>query len=133
MREGAGIFFTDGEHVLLLKKGNEWELPGGGLKKDESKLQTAQREAKEECGYLKGKKIYKYEEENWTLFFYKVKKPFECKISEEHEDYKWILISELKNKKLHKKLKKNLEKYIIIIENNFKNLSFKKWININKG
>ena len=49
MKKSAGIFYTDGKQVLLLKKRkgkskNSWGLPGGGIEKGESALDAAKRE-----------------------------------------------------------------------------------------
>jgi 8-oxo-dGTP pyrophosphatase MutT (NUDIX family) len=44
---------TDGENVLLVRHTygkREWDLPGGGIKRDERPLEAAQREIEEELG-----------------------------------------------------------------------------------
>ena len=50
--KGAGIFFTDGKKVLLLKRSGKgdnegtWGLPGGKIEGNESAIDAATREAK---------------------------------------------------------------------------------------
>lgn len=44
---------TDGESVLLVRHTygkHEWDLPGGGIKRDERPLEAARREIEEELG-----------------------------------------------------------------------------------
>ena len=114
----AGIFFTDGESVLLLKRKppcshpNTWGLPGGHAESDETALETAKREAEEECGRIEGKKIGKLEQDKWTVFFYEVKKPFHCDLSSEHNAWRWINFKHLSEYKLHPEFKKQYRKYI---------------------
>jgi 8-oxo-dGTP pyrophosphatase MutT (NUDIX family) len=53
--DGAGIVYYDGERVLLLKKGNgKWGFVGGKPVEEETPLQTAMRESKEEIGSVQG-------------------------------------------------------------------------------
>lgn len=138
MKKAAGIFYTDGEKVLLLKKRkgsdkNTWGLPGGGVEKGESALDAAKRESREETGKFEGKNFGKVRElertldgrrseisHNWTTFFYKVKKTFKCKLSKEHSDWRWFDLNGIKKVKLHPKLKKYLNKHIKVVEKEFK-------------
>ena len=109
----AGIFFTDGEQVLLLKKPDgKWGLPGGHAKEGESPIQTAIRESKEECGKVKGTRFGSIKTGDWTSFFYKVNKPFKCKLSKEHTDWAWTPFEKMKDMKLHRRLKKSLSRHI---------------------
>lgn len=113
----AGIFFTDGKKVLILKRSpssnnsNTWCLPGGHGKKGETPIQTAEREAREECGKVKGKQFDEIDGK-WTLFFYKVKKTFKCKLNHEHTEWKWVDFGDLKNFKLHPSLANDIDKYV---------------------
>ena len=122
----AGIFFTTGNKVLLLKRtvvcGNPftWGLPGGHAKEGETPIETANREAKEEIGKVLGKRFGEKTEGNWTCFFYKVAEEFECDLNEEHSDYEWIPFHKLKKYKLHPKLKKVIKKYVNIVEKYFR-------------
>ena len=135
MNKGAGIFFTDGQKVLLLKRSEKgknygtWCLPGGHIEKGESPIEAAKRESKEECGKVKGIEFDSNKEQNWTTFFFKINKPFSCKMSAEHSNYKWADISELEKIKLHPKLKKNINQYLKIIKKHFSN--FKNWLELN--
>ncbi len=144
MKKSAGIFYTDGKQVLLLKKRkgkskNSWGLPGGGIEKGESALDAAKRESREEIGKWEGRNFGKVRElertsdgrrseisHNWTTFFYKVEKPFKCRLSKEHSKWDWFDLDGLKKIKLHPKLKKYLKKHLKVVEKEFK-------INIKEG
>jgi 8-oxo-dGTP pyrophosphatase MutT (NUDIX family) len=139
-RKGAGIFFTNGKKVLLLKRsskgdnGGTWGLPGGKVEDGESEIDAAVRECKEECGKVKGSRFESLKEIDnkhyWTTFFFKVDKPFSCKLSDEHTDWDWFNFDDLNNLKLHPKLKENLDRHIKIAKN--KNYSFKEWLKFYK-
>ena len=136
-RSGAGIFFTDGKSVLLLKraeKGDEkgtWGLPGGKAEEGESSIGTARREAMEECGHSEGQRFDKSEEKDghfhWTTFFHQVRKPFKCTLSDEHSDWKWIPFEDLDQYDLHPKFKENVDRYLDIIDRRL-GTSFKEWL-----
>jgi len=121
----AGIFFTTGNKVLLLKRtvvcGNPFTygLPGGHAQEGETPLETAHREAVEEIGKVVGKRFGEKKEGNWTCFFYKVAEPFPCELNEEHSEYAWIPFHKLKKYKLHPKFKKVALKYIDFVESNY--------------
>lgn len=137
---GAGIFFTDGKKVLLLKRAEKgdhfgkWGLPGGKIEDKESAIDAAIREAKEECGRVKGERFDDLEEKDglhkWTTFFFKIKKPFKCKLSDEHTEYKWVKISDLKKLDLHPALKRNLKRHISVMKNSASKglIGFKEWV-----
>lgn len=135
--EGAGIFFTDGQSVLLLKRPangknpNSWCLPGGKAKIGESALETARREAREECGRVEGEQFAKDEHHignfHWTSYFFKIEKPFNCNINQEHVDWQWFELKMLNNLHLHPELKHKLPTYLKIVRKEFSN-SFNEWI-----
>ncbi|MCF7830547.1 NUDIX domain-containing protein [Candidatus Gracilibacteria bacterium] len=53
LRKVSAIIVEKDEKVLIVKKPREnhaWQFPQGGREKDESVLEAAQREIKEECG-----------------------------------------------------------------------------------
>lgn len=137
---GAGIFFTDGEKVLLLKRSEKgdnkgtWGLPGGKIEPGESAIDAARREAKEECGKLEGQRFDYLEEKdglhNWTTFFFKINKPFKCKLSNEHTDSAWVDLDKLNNYKLHPKLKQHLNRHLNVVNKKLSKISFKEWINL---
>lgn len=117
---GACIFYTDGERVLLLKRSpnaekdpDVWGLPAGHAHEGETPLQTAQRESREEIGSVKGKRIGMMSQRNkWITFFYKVAKPFQAKLNEEHTEFSWVRFDELKEYHLHPLLKRQIQKFI---------------------
>jgi 8-oxo-dGTP pyrophosphatase MutT (NUDIX family) len=142
-RGGAGIFFTDGDKVLLLKRSKKgdncgsWGLPGGKIEEGESPIDAALREAKEECGKVLGQRFEDAKETDglheWTTFFFKVKRPFECELSDEHTDYKWADIKSLDKYELHPKLKENLGRYLNLLKRSSRKglVSFKEWMSFN--
>jgi 8-oxo-dGTP pyrophosphatase MutT (NUDIX family) len=96
-KRAAGIFFTDGAKVLLLKRseegdhGNTWALPGGKAKDGETEIGTAIRETKEETG-LESIPGYRFDslssqngQQKFTGFLYKVPEAFDVTISKEHK------------------------------------------------
>ncbi len=105
---GAGIIFYDGEKVLLLKKPNKkWGFVGGKPIEEETPLETAKREAKEEIGVLKGdnkKEItIKIRGNTYYTYIFKVKEPFQdIKLSDEHIDFSWVKVENLEKLKLSK-------------------------------
>lgn len=140
--KGAGIVFTDGEKILLLKRAEKgdnkgtWCLPGGKVEEGEAFIDAARRESKEECGRVEGKRFEDSKEvdgnHTWMSFFFQIKKPFNCKLSEEHSDWKWVEINKLDKINLHPKLEENIERYVNIISKHFnKKLNFKEWIQFN--
>ncbi|MCK9458592.1 MAG: NUDIX hydrolase [Proteobacteria bacterium] len=124
-KPAAGIFFTDGRAVLMLKRRppgsnpNTWGLPGGHSEGEETPLMAAQREAREECGKMTGKKFGVLTSGAWTCFFYQVPKTFRCEISEEHDAWEWVKFEELKHLQLHPQFKKQMQRYIAFVKRHF--------------
>lgn len=137
-KSGAGIFFTDGSKVLLLKRSEKgdgygtWGLPGGKAEQGESAIDTARRESKEECGKVKGRRFDELEERDglhkWTTFFFKIEKPFKCRLSDEHTEYKWFKLDELDEIKLHPKLKSNIDRHVKVVRKHLGRRSFSEWL-----
>lgn len=123
--KAAGILFTDGKSILLLK-GEDWELPGGKAKIGENSKQNAQRESREECGKVTGEEIDKFVFKDFTIFVYKVNKPFTCRLSKEHKDWKWVKISNIKQYKLREELNRQLPGILKTMHE----LNFKEWLEI---
>jgi len=141
-KKGAGIFFTDGERVLLLKRsdkgdnGGSWGLPGGKSEQGETDIGTAIREVKEECGTMQGTRFDSLEEKsgnhNWKTFFYKILNSFDCKLSDEHTSYRWVPFDGLEALNLHPKLQNNLDRHLSVVRKHFSKLkSFKEWLGDN--
>ena len=139
---GAGIIFTDGHKILLLRRsdGDEhekgtWGIPGGKAKPGELAIDAAVRESKEECGNFEGQRIAKFEEPDnsfmWTTFMYRVKKPFKCQLSDEHDNWKWFKLDEIEDQTLHSKFKIKLPRYLKIIKVKFHQPpTFKEWLEL---
>lgn len=139
MNRGAGILFTDGKKILLLKRapddqdGNTWGIPGGGAHENETQHQTAVRETQEECGIKKipGTKFdifeQKYPTFQWTTFLYAVSAQFELKtLSKEHTNWFWFDLETIKDADLHPKLRPQIESYVKSIRKEF-GKKFEEW------
>ncbi len=121
MKSGAGIFYTDNLHVLLLCRKNGrykdmWCLPGGKLEPGETEIEAARRESMEECGKCEGV-VFDHLSSmtgdfKWTTFFFKVDSLFDCMLNHEHYDWKWVPIAEIKNYCLIPQLSKNLSLHL---------------------
>jgi 8-oxo-dGTP pyrophosphatase MutT (NUDIX family) len=124
--KGAGILYTDGKKVLLLRRskhvGNKytWDFPGGKIKKDEGYFKAAKRESIEEIGLFKGKKVYKFDD-LFIVFMVRVKKPFEVTLNKEHDVAIWVDLDKVKNYYLHPGLVDNWEHYYKTIKYIFSN------------
>lgn len=116
MKRSAGIFYTDGSKFLILLRNSKnkiWSIPGGKQEKDENCWDTACRETKEEIGKLpEGIEIGKFPDffknNYFVTFVILVEKQFDCTLSEEHLDYKWIKFDEIDNYNLHERLHKKI-------------------------
>ena len=139
MKQGAGILFTDGDKILLLRRapddqdGDTWGLPGGGSHDEEKPHDTAVRETKEECGISKipGTQFdifdQKYPTFHWTTFLYAVTAQFKPKqLSQEHTDWQWFDLKSIKEVNLHPKLRPQIESYVKSIRKKFGE-KFEEW------
>jgi 8-oxo-dGTP pyrophosphatase MutT (NUDIX family) len=138
-KKGAGILFTDGENVLLLKRArygaadhvDTWGIPGGKAKEGESALATAKRETKEEAGQVQGERFAQFDEQDghhkFVVFLFKVAKPFDVTISKEHSESQWVPFDQLKGLDLHPQFKKHLPYYMKAIKKKFPH-SFQEWL-----
>lgn len=133
MQKSAGMLFTDGKSILLLKRTGEckhsgtWAFPGGHGKSGETEITTAIRETKEETGLksIPGQRIDRFPSEDFTTFLYKVDEKFDCTLSKEHSDWSWVPFDDLHNKKLHPKVKENMNKFLKSIRR--KTWTFEEW------
>ena len=130
---GAGILYTDGKKILLLYRSVNtrahpftWAPTGGGIEKGENYLQTAERESKEEIGILKGRKIAEFVNDPFIMYVYKVGKPFEVKLNDEHTKSEWVSLDKVNSYKLHPNFKKEWPKYLKAIQKS--NSSFSEWL-----
>lgn len=136
-KKAAGIFFTDGQSVLLLKRSDEgdhgstWGLPGGKSKDGETEIGTAIRETKEETGLstIPGFRFDSLSSQNghqkFTAFLYRVPNQFNVNLSHEHTDWDWIPLDELSSVDLHPKFKENVPRYVRAIRKTIH--SFQEW------
>ena len=137
---GAGVFFTDGKSVLLLRRkepsehAGKWGLPGGKSEKGETSLNTAHREAREECGLdrIPGTRFASFEEQDgrhrFFVYCYSVDAPFKCRISKEHDQFEWVPLSELSKYPLHPRLTKQIPAYRKAVARRFPPKKFTEWL-----
>jgi len=102
-----------GEYAIILNSKNEflmlqfnepvntWHFAGGRLDEGEEAIEGLIREVKEEVNLeiydLKPifTKIFTEEKKYGVFFIAKVKEPYEVKISDEHQNFKWFKKSDL--------------------------------------
>jgi 8-oxo-dGTP pyrophosphatase MutT (NUDIX family) len=141
---GAGILFTDGESILLLRRSDgardergQWGIPGGRTEQGETPIDTARRETKEEAGHVEGQRFAQFDEKDgkhsFTVFLYAVNKPFKVELSEEHDQAEWIPIDDLRKYNLHKEFDKNLPYYLKAINRHYGKNSFAEWMKLKKA
>lgn len=140
LKKAAGIIFTDGRSILLMKRAGEgehigkWALPGGKAKDGETEIGTAVREVKEETGlpsipgYRFDSMMQKSGTKKFTTFFYRVPEPFDVTLSKEHSDYEWVNFDEITDLELHPKFKASLPEYLRTIRK--KTSTFHEWLNL---
>jgi 8-oxo-dGTP pyrophosphatase MutT (NUDIX family) len=138
MSQAAGILFTDGKKMLLLKRSNNcdepntWGLPFGGGRKGESPIETAIRETKEEIGIktIPGKQITSVQRKiggkRYTVFVYRVDKPFGVRLSKEHSGSKWASLGSIRGMNLHPQFRDSLDLYLRAIRKGASN--FAEWV-----
>ena len=126
---GGGILFTNGKQVLLLKRDGDcdfvdhWSIPGGKAKENEKPIETAHREAKEECGKVEGNRFGQFHDRDgqhhFHTFLHSVSKPFDVTLSKEHSDSKWVDINDVDSLKLHPKFKESWPSFLRMIKQRF--------------
>lgn len=136
--KSAGIIFTDGRAVLLLKRAGDcshsgtWAFPGGHARQGETEIGNAVRETMEETG-LKSIPGHRFDSlsnldghKRFTAFLYRVPSQFsDLSLSDEHSDWEWVEFDQLGGLDLHPKLKENLPRYLKAIRR--KITSFNEW------
>jgi len=138
-QKGAGMLFTDGTHILLLRRADghhkeTWGLPGGKAKLKENPFATAKRETEEEIGRFPtgARRIGKLEEHDglhiWTNFIMRIDKPFDnLRLSAEHSAWRWVPMNTIQGYRLHPDLKRNIKRYIHWISLKIPR-GFKEWL-----
>lgn len=115
--KGAGLFMTDGDVVLLLKRKtpcdepNTWVTPGGKVNSGESDIGAARRETQEETGDVPQiTRIDDFTDKDhrhtFKTFLVRIEKPYEVKISDESSDYEWVPLVNITDRTLHPGLKR---------------------------
>ncbi len=140
IKKAAGIIFTDGKSILLMKKAGEgenigtWGIPGGKAKSGETEIGNAIRETKEETGLdtIPGTRFDQISNRSgqtkFTAFFYLVPKTFDIDLSTEHSEFEWVRLDDMKEFTLHPKLKENLPEYRRKIERKTARPAFTEWL-----
>ncbi len=136
-KKSAGILFTDGKSMLLLKRAGDcrhsgtWAFPGGHGRHGETDINTAIRETKEETGLksIPGQRLESFSSQDghkrFTTFLYKVEDPFDCHLSEEHSEWSWVPFENLRSQNLHPKVEENLSRFLKAIRR--KTWTFEEW------
>ena len=139
-KRAAGIMFTDGKKMLLLKRSDEgdhpktWSLPAGKSKEHESDIDTAVREVKEETGlsqipgYRFDTLSFQNGHQKFTAFLYMVKEPFDINLSAEHSESKWVEFNDLAGLPLHPSFRAELPDYLRKVRK--KAQSFSEWASV---
>ena len=138
-KSAAGILFTDGQKVLLLKRAirgdnfEKWSVPGGKLESKETPIDGARRESQEECGHSEGQMFGHYDDLDgrfhFHTFFFAVSKPFEIKTSSEHSEGKWVELENVPKMNLHPRFAQNWPYFLEKIKKRFPKIkSFSEWI-----
>lgn len=115
--KGAGLFITDGDVVLLLKRKppcdepDTWGIPGGKLKDGEAEITGARREAREETGDLPDMtRIAEFSDQDhhhhFKTYLMRVDKQYNVTISNESSDYQWLPLARMRMTDLHPGLKR---------------------------
>jgi len=130
---GAGILYTDGKKILLLHRSKDatdfpstWATAGGGIEEGEESLTAAERESKEEVGAVKGKRITGFLSDPFIMYIYKVDRPFDITLNNEHTESAWVDLDKVIDYKLHPNFRKEWPKYLRAIDKN--NHSFGGWL-----
>lgn len=136
-KKGAGILFTDGKSILLLRRTGDcphsgtWAFPGGKAHEGETEIGNAVRETKEETG-LASIPGYRFDSlrsddghKRFTTFLYRVNDPFDVTLSDEHSEWGWVPFDDLRSKNLHPKVEANLGRYLKAIRR--KVTTFEEW------
>lgn len=97
MIKAAGVMYTHGNKVLLMKrvgeKGGTWAFPGGKIEDGESPEQAARREAQEETGNTPGTlaqiDLTHGNNVEFTTYQSRSNSMFQPVLNEEHDDYMW--------------------------------------------
>ncbi len=96
------INFQDKILILKQKRNSKWHLPGGNLEKNEAFENACRREVQEECSINLSDLKYLYSENFEFKKVQYVRVQFEAKtnsdeinLSEEHNDFAWLLKQEL--------------------------------------
>jgi len=142
-KKASGILFSNGVKVLLLKRAKDddtesdsWAIPGGRADGDENDLEAAIRETMEETGLkeIPGHRIGEQTAEDkkgtFTTYVYRIPTLFDVKLSEEHDDWKWVTINEIFDYNLHPKFEESLPQLLAIIRR--KITDFKEWSAVTK-
>jgi 8-oxo-dGTP pyrophosphatase MutT (NUDIX family) len=128
-RLGAGILFTDGERVLLLRRDGSsdnkgcWGIPGGRAKDGEAPIDVARRETKEECGSAEGQRFAHFHSvdgaHHFHTYLFAIASPFDVELSKEHNQWKWVKLDKVKDLDLHPRLKKDWPSFLKAIKKKF--------------
>lgn len=128
LQVGVKIFLKnkDGKYLVLQRSkekypgvGAKWDIPGGRIDIGTTLMENLQRETMEETGlliyaeprFITAQDILKTDKHVVRLTYFGFADG-EVKLSEEHQDYKWLTLEEVKNlEPMDKYFKEVLEKF----------------------
>jgi len=120
-KAGGGLVYNDQNEVLFIFRNGKWDLPKGGLEKDEEITETALREVEEETG-VKHLRITKKLQKTYHIF--KRSGKYKLKIThwfEMRTSYNGILIPQ-ENEGIDRAVWLNQEKIKDALQNSYENI-----------
>jgi 8-oxo-dGTP diphosphatase len=93
------IIRDDRDRTLLVNDNGVWAIPGGKVEKGERVIEAAEREIKEETGYLieidSLARVYELKKEEDYHLFFVFKAKIVKRLTEGTKEYKWFKIDEI--------------------------------------
>jgi len=98
------VFFNNKREILMLKRNenlekhpNEWDLPGGHLRKGEKHIEGLMREVKEETEIINFEPTYYKKQGNKIFYFAELRNQI-ISLSHEHKEYKFFSAEQLNSR-----------------------------------
>lgn len=117
------LFYQDGKILFVKDTKGKWEMPSGKIEPGETPEQAIKREIKEELGFSKVEigniinvwlfktSFYKKDHQYYILVYECFTNETEIKLSDEHIEYKWVLLDEVDDLIMDDGHKESVKKY----------------------